>query len=64
MCEPFFTFLRSRGGSLRDLMSIDAAEGTTSIVACRLAIVNLTVTRKPFQSPVDFAMSSPTFLGF
>ena len=31
--------------------------------ACRFWIVNWTVTRRPFQSPVALAISSPTFLG-
>ena len=30
----FFSFLRSRGGSLSALITNDAAEGTTSMVAC------------------------------
>merc|ERR1711931_198079 len=41
----------------------DAAEGTTSIFACRFWIVSETVIFNPFQSDVAFAMSSPTFFG-
>merc|ERR1712088_173184 len=50
LCLMFFTFLRSRGGSLRALMMRAAAEGTTS-------------TLRPFHSCVALAMSSPIFLG-
>jgi hypothetical protein len=39
------------------------AEGTTATWACRFWMVNWTVTRRPFQSPVAFAISSPTFFG-
>ena len=59
----FFCFFRSRGGSFKALMMSEAAEGTTEIVACRFWIVSLTVIFRPFQSPVAFAMSSPTFFG-
>ena len=45
------------------LMSQAAALGTTVTVACLLTTVNLTVTFWPFQSPVAFLMSSPTFFG-
>jgi len=31
--------------------------------ACLFWMVSFTVIRRPFQSPVAFAMSSPTFLG-
>merc|ERR1719201_2229185 len=59
----FLTFLRSRGGSFRALMSA-AADGTTSTLACRFCTMSLHVTRKPFHSPeVAFTISSPTFLG-
>ena len=63
LCLMFFSFFRSRGGSLSALMMRDEAEGTTETAACRFWIVSLTVTRSPFQSPVALAMSSPTFLG-
>merc|ERR1740116_29842 len=59
----FFSFLRSRTGSLRALMIKAEAEGIISTVAWRLMMVNLTVTFMPFQSMVAFWMSSPTFLG-
>lgn len=62
-CLTFFSFLRSRGGSLRALMTRADAEGTTEAVACRFWMVSWTVTLSPFQSPVALAMSSPTFLG-
>merc|ERR1712039_82771 len=63
LCLMFFTFLRSRGGSLRALMMRAAAEGTTSTLACLFWIVSLTVTLRPFHSCVALAMSSPIFLG-
>lgn len=44
-------------------MTMEDAEGTTETAACRFWIVSWTVTRRPFQSPVALAMSSPTFLG-
>lgn len=62
-CIPFLTFFLSRGGSLRALMTREAAEGTTAIVACLFWIVNETVILSPFQSEVALAMSSPTFFG-
>lgn len=78
-CLIFFSFFRSRGGSLRALMTRDEAEGTTDTAACRFWMVRRTVTRRPFyeivrqallavprdhtQSPVAFAISSPTFFG-
>lgn len=40
-----------------------AAEGTTETSALRFWMVSLTVTFRPFQSLVSFAISSPTFLG-
>jgi hypothetical protein len=63
LCLMFFSFFLSRGGSFTALMTIDDAEGTTETAACRFWIVSWTVTRRPFQSPVALAMSSPTFLG-
>lgn len=63
LCLMFFCFFLSLGGSLRALMTNEAADGTTEIVAWRFWIVNWTVIFKPFQSLVAFAMSSPTFLG-
>lgn len=63
LCLMFFSFFLSRGGSFRALMTMDEAEGTTETAACRFWIVSWTVTRRPFQSPVALAMSSPTFLG-
>lgn len=62
-CIPFLTFFLSRGGSLRALITREAAEGTTAIVACLFWIVNETVILSPFQSEVALAMSSPTFFG-
>jgi hypothetical protein len=62
-CRTFFSFFRSRGGSLRALMTRAEAEGTTEATACRFWMVSWTVTLSPFQSPVALAMSSPTFLG-
>ncbi len=50
LCLMFLTFLRSRGGSLSALIIKAAADGTTSTVAWRFWMVNLTVTFKPFQS--------------
>lgn len=43
-CLMFFTFLRSRSGSLRALMTRAAAEGTTETLAWRLWTVSLTQT--------------------
>ena len=63
LCFIFLTFLRSLGGSLRALITSEAAEGTTPIVACLFWIVSSTVIFKPFQSLVALAISSPTFLG-
>lgn len=60
---PFFTFLRSRGGSFNSLTINEAADGTTSILAIRFWIVSLQVTFKPFQSEVALAISSPIFFG-
>jgi len=54
-CLMFFSFLRSRGGSLSALMTSEDAEGTTLTWAWRFWIVNFTVTRSPFQSPVTLA---------
>lgn len=47
-CLMFFSFLRSRGGSLRALMTSEEAEGTTETAACRFWMVSLMVTRRPF----------------
>ena len=44
-------------------MTMEAAEGTTSMVALRFCTVSLTVIFRPFQSKVALAMSSPIFLG-
>merc|ERR1719333_462562 len=62
-CLMFFSFLRSRTGSLRALTSRADADGIISTVAWRLMIVSFTVTFMPFQSMVAFWMSSPTFFG-
>ena len=62
-CLMFFSFFRSRGGSLRARMTRDEADGTTDTAACRFWMVSLMVTRRPFQSPVALAISSPTFFG-
>jgi hypothetical protein len=45
------------------LMTKEEADGTTATVACRFWMVSWTVTRRPFQSPVAFAISSPIFFG-
>lgn len=63
LCLTFLTFLRSLGGSFRALMTRDAADGTTDIVACLFWMVSCTVILRPFQSLVALAMSSPTFFG-
>jgi hypothetical protein len=44
-------------------MTMEAADGTTSMVALRFCTVSLTVIFKPFQSEVALAISSPIFLG-
>lgn len=62
-CLMFFSFFRSRGGSFRARMTREEADGTTETAACRFWMVSLIVTRRPFQSPVALAISSPTFLG-
>merc|ERR1719379_2024325 len=59
----FLVFFRSRFGSFSSLIIRLVAFGTTSTLAARFWIVNLTVTRMPFQAEVPFTMSSPTFLG-
>lgn len=48
VCLIFFSFLRSRGGSLSALMTSEEAEGTTETAAWRFWMVSLTVTRRPF----------------
>jgi len=48
---------------LSALINNEAADGTTEIVACLFWIVKQTVILRPFQSPVAFAISSPTFFG-
>ena len=63
LCLMFLTFFLSRGGSFKALMIRAAAEGTTSTLAWRFWMVNLTVTLRPFHSWVALAMSSPIFLG-
>lgn len=52
-CLMFFSFLRSRGGSFKALMTKEEAEGTTETAAWRFWIVNLTVTRRPFCMEVS-----------
>merc|ERR1719183_2816156 len=43
---------------------MEAADGTTSTLACLFWTISLHVTRRPFHSAaVAFTMSSPTFLG-
>lgn len=59
----FLTFLRSLGGSFSALIISEDALGTTDTFACLFWMVNCTVIRKPFQSCVALAMSSPTFFG-
>ena len=49
--------------TLSALITREEAAGTTSILACRFWTINFTVTRRPFQSAVLLAMSSPIFLG-
>merc|ERR550525_1324295 len=39
------------------------AFGSTSTLAALFWMVSRTVTRMPFQAPVPFTMSSPTFFG-
>lgn len=48
LCLMFFSFLRSRGGSLRARMMREEAVGTTETAACLFWMVSLTVTRRPF----------------
>jgi len=48
VCLMFFSFLRSRGGSLSALMTSEEADGTTETAACRFLMVRRTVTRRPF----------------
>ena len=62
-CLMFFSFFRSLGGSFKARITRDEADGTTDTAACRFWIVSLTVTLRPFQSPVALAISSPTFFG-
>lgn len=57
----FFSFLRSLGGSFNALMMRQAVEGWSSMVAARLATVNLTRIRSPLYSIEAFAISSCTF---
>ena len=44
-------------------MTSAEAVGITSILACLFCTVSWTLMRRPFQSVVDLAMSSPTFFG-
>ena len=44
-------------------MTSAEAVGMTSILACLFCTVSWTLMRRPFQSVVDLAMSSPTFFG-
>jgi hypothetical protein len=55
VCLMFFSFLRSRGGSLRALMTRELAEGTTETAAWRFLMVRRTVTRRPFYDAVSLA---------
>jgi hypothetical protein len=50
LCLIFFSFFRSRGGSLRALITSEDADGTTDTAAWRFWIVSLTVTRSPFYN--------------
>ncbi|RNA41442.1 60S ribosomal L12 [Brachionus plicatilis] len=59
----FFTFFLSLGASFKALMTKEDADGTTEILACLFWMVNLTVIRRPFQSPVFLAISSEIFFG-
>lgn len=63
LCLIFFCLFLSLGGSLSALITKEAADGTTEIVACLFWIVSCTVIFRPFQSLVALAISSPTFLG-
>lgn len=63
LCLIFFCLFLSLGGSLSALITKEAADGTTEMVACLFWIVSCTVIFKPFQSLVALAISSPTFLG-
>lgn len=48
LCLMFFSFFRSRGGSLSARMMSEDAVGTTETAAWRFWMVSLTVTRRPF----------------
>ncbi|EPY30283.1 large subunit ribosomal protein L12e [Strigomonas culicis] len=63
-CLMFFTFLRSRAGSLSARMRREAADGVTMTVATRFFTRSSQVTFRPFQSLVALAMSSPIFFAF
>jgi hypothetical protein len=52
-CLMFFSFFRSRGGSLSARMTREEAEGTTDTAACRFWMVSLMVTRRPFFNPLS-----------
>jgi hypothetical protein len=54
---------RHNNSPFNALMTKEEADGTTATVACRFWMVSWTVTRRPFQSPVAFAISSPIFFG-
>lgn len=68
LCEPSVPertvhWRIDRDPPLSALMTNDEADGTTETAACLFWMVSWTVTRRPFQSPVALAMSSPTFFG-
>ena len=60
-CLMFFSFLRSRGGSLRARMTREEAEGTTETAAWRFWMVSLTVTRRPFYQSQKLRVSDSVF---
>lgn len=53
LCLMFFSFFRSRGGSLSALMTREDAEGTMETAACRFWMVRRIVTRRPFWKLVS-----------
>lgn len=58
----FFSFFRSRGGSLRALITREEAEGTTETAAWRFWMVSLTVTRRPFYKFANSSASAPNLI--
>jgi len=61
VCFIFFSFFRSRGGSLSALITREDADGTTETAAWRFWMVSLTVTLSPFcRSRGGVISSRPT----